>query len=161
MNNDIKRNLNVLKRVFLPADFGPLGLMMTLSLYTLVWLLLIHFISVSRNGAYELSKEKWIIIAICAVLVEILNQFTYWLAKVERKVAVLLKGIIFWCIFSIGCLVYIYLLNRIETTVAWVWYEDIEAIIIYLIFSWALPIYSLSPNIRFFFLSGKFRKQNK
>jgi hypothetical protein len=158
MNNDIKQDLNVLKRVLSPTDFAPLGLMMTLSLYTLAWLLLIHFISVSRNGSYELSRERWIIIAICAVLVEILNQFTYWLAKVKRKLAVLLKGIIFWCIFSIGCLVYIYLLNRIEAASAWVWYEDIEAILIYLLFSWGLPTYSLSPNIRFFFLSGKFRK---
>jgi hypothetical protein len=102
MENNFKKGNNVLWILLSPRDVGPIVVMLTLSLYTLSILILIHFMSITRDGNHELSKEKWIIIGICALSIEILNQITYWLAKINEKIAVVFKAVLFWCVFTAG-----------------------------------------------------------
>lgn len=159
MTSKIRQNLKVLWLILSPGDFGPLKLMIILSLYSLTLLLATRFLSVSRNGAYELSKQRWIIIGVCAILIEVLNQFTYWYAKFNRKIAIIAKGVFFWLVFTCGIGTYIYLLGALEQNATWQWHKQIGHILVYLVLAWVLPIYSLSPNIRFLLLWGRFKKK--
>jgi hypothetical protein len=159
MPSRTKENLHVFWRLISLKNLGPRKLLVVLSVCTFVLLLTSHFLSLSRNGGYHLAKEKWTIIISCGVLIEILNQVTYWYGHVHRKAATILKGVVFWLIFVVGIGVYIYLLVPLPETVNWKWSSQIGPVIVYIIFSWALPIYSFCPNIRFLFLYGRFAKK--
>ena len=159
MANNLKQKINTLWLVLSPAHFGPLPLMIVMSLYAFTMLMIADIVSAGHNGSEQLSKQWWIIVIICGLLVEVLNQITYLLAKTKNKVAIILKAVIFWCIFTGGVGVYIYLLGSLDKNLIWNWREEIIYIFIYIVLAWVFPMYSLSPDIRFLFVSGKFQKR--
>jgi hypothetical protein len=116
-----------------------------------------HFVSVRHNAGELLSKERWVIVAVCALLVEVLNQVTYRLGKKKPGTAALIKCVTFWCIFTAGIISYIYLAHGLQAASRWRWSETAGHVLVYIAFSWVFPIYSVSTNVRFFFLHGKFR----
>jgi len=108
-------------------------------------------------------EKSFPIIAICLILIEVLNQFTFYLAKVKYEFAAKVKVSLFWVIFTGGVIVYIYMTTNLPKNVIWQWDKDLAYIFINLVLSYlALPTFSLSPEFRFFFLHGKFkRSENK
>jgi len=156
---NIPKSIWLLFLAALYADnHGPLWLRPTLFFYSLVLFLVAHVTSVLCNAGELLSKERWVIIGVCLVLVEILNQITYWLAKRKPVGAVILRGILFWCIFTAGIGTYIYLTTTVDRTIPWSWNKGIGWVLFYLVLSWILPYYSLVPEFRFFWMHGQFEK---
>jgi hypothetical protein len=155
MNSNKK--LDGLKVILSYKGLGPRKVMYILFFYSFTLFMMIHLLSIYRNGAYKLSEKFWIIVVVCGACVEILNQITYYWAKKKHQMASIVKGIVFWLIFTIGCIMYVYLLSGLEVKQSWVWSEQIGYFIIYLCLSWMMPIYSFTPNVRFIFLYGKYK----
>jgi len=155
MNGNMK--LSTFRTIFSYRSTGHRKIMYLLFFYSLALFLIIHFFSSYRNGSYELSKEFWIIVVVCGSFIEILNQITYYWGRKNSGKASIVKSIVFWAIFTMGCIVYIYLLSGLEVKPSWKWHEQVGHFIIYLCFSWLMPIYSFSPNIRFLFLIGRYK----
>lgn len=157
MNNE-NQKINVLWLLLRYHDMGPHLLMLVLAVYAFALFIIAHFLSIAYRGTYELAKERWVIIAIAVCFIEMINQFSYWFAKINIKRAIAIKAISFWVVFTTGMGVYIYLLTGINKEVTWdvEWHKQILAIIIYLCLSWGLPIYSFSTKVRFLLLYDKF-----
>jgi hypothetical protein len=154
---DGNMTLNVFRAILSYRGKGPHKIMCFLFFYSFVFFMIIHFLSTYRNGSYELSEEFWIIAGVCGVVIEILNQITYYWGRKNRKKASIVKGIFFWVTFTIGCIVYISLLSSLEIKPSWKWHEQVGHFIIYLCLSWVMPVYSFSTDIRFLFLVGKYK----
>jgi hypothetical protein len=92
------------------------------------------------------------------VLIEILNQTTFYWGKINYRKAVWLRAISFWFIFTIGIGIYIYLLLRLEKDVVFEWHVEFFRLLLYLIASLILAHYSLVPEFRFLILRGKYKK---
>jgi hypothetical protein len=132
--------------------------MLVLSSYFFVLLVATHIVSLRYNAAEVLSKERWMIIVPCALLVEFVNQTTYILAKRKPSTARMFKCVAFSLVFTAGIVAYNYLvLNLPVAIMTWRWTEIVAHILIYVILCWSLPIYSVCTDVRFLFLYGKFR----
>lgn len=147
----------ILKRLI----FGPIGVRVMLSMYCFLLLVSTQYLSIARDGFYNLIKEYFVILIICLILVEILNQITFYLGEKNYKNVVVIRAILFWLIFTAGIGIYVYLLLGIKKNVAWSLHTELGHFLIYLITSLILPQYSLSTNIRFLFLRGKFGAKEK
>ena len=89
---------------------------------------------------------------------KILNHVTYFLAKKNYGLAVKLKCLVVWLIFTTAIGTYIYLLTTLDVAEQWVWHNGIVIALGYPVLAWMLLIYSLSPHFRFLLLPGKFGK---
>lgn len=129
--------------------FGP-WLTIGLSLYSFTLFMIAKFMSVTgENGHIMLVKEFFFIMLVCLVLIEILNQVTYWFSKINFKLAVTLKCVIFWLIFTGGIGTYIYFTTTVNGRSGGISREDLVSLPFYLLFSWFLPRYSLYTDFRF------------
>ena len=138
---------------------GP-WLTIGLSLYSFTLFMVAKFMSVTDiDGHILLVKEFFFIVVVCLLLIEILNQVTYWLGKVKFKLAITLKCITFWLIFTGGIGTYIYFTTTVEGISAGFSREDLISLPFYLLFSWFLPRYSLYTDFRFLLVRGKFNKK--
>jgi hypothetical protein len=131
---------------------------MILAAYCFILLTFTEYLSITRNGFYNLIKEHYLILIICLILIEILNQTTFYWGKVNYRKAVWLRAISFWFIFTIGIGIYIYFLLRLEKDVAFEWHVEFFRLLLYLIASLILAHYSLVPEFRFLILRGKYKK---
>jgi hypothetical protein len=136
----------------------PLWLMVTLSGYCFAMFMALHITSVRPSTAEPASKHSWPILLICALLVEVLNQVTYRLAKKKPRSATIVKCATFWCIFTGGIAVHIYRAHGLPPGQELAWNQTAALVLIYVLLSWVFPIYSVSTNIRFFLLYGRFQK---
>ena len=146
-----------LMKLFLKISCNPFGLRLVLSLYAFIIFVIVEVVTVLHNGHDLLTKERDIIIIIGLISIELINQITYWLAKNNRNFAAGLKCVLFWFIFTMGAVVFLYLLVGLDRNVVLRQYEEIGRIMAYLLLSLSLPYYSLSPEFRFLLLRGKFK----
>jgi hypothetical protein len=135
---------------------APPKLMTGLFLYALGLCVGTHVLSLSRNGGDVLCREWWIIVIVCGLIVEIANQTTYYLARVNKPLAARIKALIFWTVFTAGMAVYVYLLLRVEAEPHIRWNQQLPHALVYLWLCRTLPPYSFSTDIRFLMLRGKF-----
>lgn len=136
---------------------GKIRWEMIMFTYSFLLMLFSHIFSLSRDGQKQIFKEYCLIIVVCLVAVEILNQITFLWSRMDRKRAIAIKCVAFWLIFTVGILAYIYLTSRLQKADSWNWHDGIISLVIYLVLSWVLPAYSLSPDIRFLFLYGRYK----
>ncbi len=136
----------------------PIGLRIVLALYCFLLLATTEYLSITRNGFYNLIKEHYVILIICLALIEILNQTTFYLGKINHKKVVELRAILFWAIFTVGIGFYICLLLPLEKEIVFKWHVEILRLLLYLILSVGLAHYSLVPEFRFLILRGKYKK---
>jgi len=127
-----------------------------MSCYSFLLMLFSHFFSLSRDGQTQIIDKYNLIIIAFLVAIEILNQITFFYARINRKRAIIIKCLAFWLIFTAGIAVYVFLTSRLQRIDHWNWHEDIICLVLYLVLSWVFPIYSLCPDIRYIFLYGKF-----
>ncbi len=120
-------------------------------------LLIIMFLSVTRNGSMNLAVEKWILIGAFAIMVEIVNQFTYQYAKKNRTASKVLKTTIFWSIFYACAGTYTVLLYRLPIICMFDWTTKIGTLLALFLLSLILPFYSASTDIRFLLLYGTYK----
>lgn len=148
-----------------PKGILPVWLMLVLSPYFFVLLVATHIVGLRHNAADLLSKESWEIIVPCALLVEFINQTTYILAKKKPRTASRFKCVAFCLVFTSGIVAYNYLVFSLPVTnMTWRWNEITETvahILVYVVLSWAFPIYSVCTDVRFLFLYGKFQLSSK
>ncbi len=151
-------SLGIFWSIISPSNFGPPQLLIPLFICTFGAFLTCHFLSLSRNGDFELSKQRWLIMIICGSVIEVLNQVTYWYAKKNYNAAQIFKGAVFWCVFTIAISAYIFLLIGLPPTenANWNWFRQIGPMLAYLLLSWFIPIYSIIPDIRFLLLYGRY-----
>ena len=140
---------------------GPIGLRVVLALYCFVMLTVIHFISIARNGSYHLIKEHYIILFCWLVILEVLNQVTFWLGRKNYTKATAIKCAVFWITFSCATGAYLYFLLTLNQEMVYPWHKDILHILLYLISSVIMSHYSLIPEFRFLICRGKFQKSTK
>ncbi len=144
-----------------PKGIIPVWLMLVLSPYFFVLLVATHIVSLRHNAAEVLSKESWVIIVSCALLVEFINQTTYILAKKKPRTASRFKCVAFCLVFTAGIVAYNYLVLSLPVTnMTWGYTEITETvahILIYVLLSWCFPIYSVCTDVRFLFMYGKFQ----
>lgn len=139
----------------------PTGVRFLLFLYCFLVLVIIEFLSATRNGAYILIKDRYILLLSCLLLIEILNQITFWMNRKSYKNVVFIRGIFFWLIFTLGMGLYLYKLSSLECSMPYPWQEGIFRILIYFVLSLITSHYSLVPEFRFFLLRGKFKEKRE
>ncbi len=120
-------------------------------------LLIIMFLSMTRNGSMKLAVEKWILIGAFAVMVEIVNQFTYQYAKKNRIVSKVLKTTIFWSIFYACAGTYTVMLYQLPVIRTFDWTTQVGPLLALFLLSLILPFYSASTDIRFLLLYGTYK----
>jgi hypothetical protein len=156
MKNTVKAYAALLRLILFPKDF-PVWLIVALTFYYFsVWQITIIISSTIAQENRILIKQEGIILGCFIVLVEVLNQITYWLGQKNHDLAVKLKAVLFWCIFTAGACTYIYLVSNIEAKVPWVWNQGLGKTLILILLCWFLTRYSLCPNYRFLLLYGSF-----
>jgi len=163
MNSDlIEKEKGQDKRPFLQiasllVDVIPyFWLKFLLFLYGCVLLNVRDYVGEIHHGKNEYGEWLWIP-ASCLVLVEVLNQLTFRLAKKNRPRAIHLKALLFWVLFTVYCVSDTLIRLQAQKTGTWVFVEKWSALFVLFIFSVILPWYSLCPDIRFFLLVGEFQ----
>ena len=114
---------------------GPIGLRVLLALYCFFMLTFTRFVSITRNGSYNLIKERYVILLCWLVLVEALNQVTFWLGKKNHAKAAAIKAAVFWTIFSCVVCVYLHYLFTLNWDLVYSWHEEILRVLLYLVLS--------------------------
>ena len=126
-------------------------------LFAYGFMLLITSDIISEVYHYDGSYSKWCLVPIsCLILFEVLNQFTYWKAKISRRNAIVSKAVFFWVIFTVFAVSDILLGLQGTKEGVWLFSEKWSAVLILMCISWILPAYSFCPDIRFYVLYGKF-----
>ena len=138
--------------------FQPIAIRLVLASYCFLLLAITEYLNITRNGFYNFIKEHYIILIICLVLIEILNQITFYLSPKKHEVAVWLRAFLFWLIFSVSIAIYILFLLRLEKDIVFKWYVEVFRFLLYLILSLILAHYSLVPEFQFLILRGRYRK---
>ena len=147
-----------LRALLSPKGILPVWLMLALSPYFFVLLVATHILSLRHNAVEALSKEKWGIIMICTLLVELINQTTYALAKKKPRTASTFKCVAFCLVFTAGIVAYNYFILSLPATImTWQWHEMVAQIFLSVLFSWCFPIYSVCTDVRFLLMYGKFQ----
>ena len=141
-------------------NISLLWLKIVLFLYTFTAFALIKYLDVIYHGGFSKSFIS-VISLICLILIEPLNQFTFYYAKKNRKKAKLTKAVVFWLLFTIYCITDIYTRLQAEKTGEWIWAEQWYVIFPIFLFSAYMPWYSFCPDIRYLILVGKFQLYDK
>ena len=138
-------------------------------LFTMPWLLLatyfflsmtaVHFVSLSRDGANNLVKEKFAILLPWLLIVEVVNQTTYFLAKKKYRKAISVRASAFWGTYTLAIFLYIIKLMPLPTVSDVRWTYNILHLVLYAITGVLISHYSLVPEFRFFLLRGKLRRK--
>ena len=134
----------------------PIPFYLLLGMGCFIMLLIIMFLSVTRDGGLKLAAHKWILIGVFAFVVEIINQFTYLYAKKNRTASKVLKMIIFWSSFYTCAGIYTLMLDQLPVVNTFNWSTQIGPLMALLLLSMVLPFYSNSPDIRFLLLYGTY-----
>ena len=137
-----------------------LWLKLILFIYALTMLQLRYYIDEIHRGDNPVSSWFWLP-SVCLLLIEPLNQFTFYYAKKQRQRAILTKAIIFWLLFTIYNISDIIIRLQAEQTSAWIFSKEWSEVIILFLISAIAPWYSFCPDIRFFVLYGKFQISKK
>ncbi|UCG57336.1 MAG: HEAT repeat domain-containing protein [Phycisphaerales bacterium] len=154
--NTVRAAAAVLRLILLPKDY-PVWVIVALTLYYFgVWQITGIISSTVAQENRMLLKQEGIILGCFIVLVEVLNQITYWLGQKNHDLAVRLKAVLFWCIYTAGAGTYIYLASNVEGKVPWGWNQGLGQTLFQILFCWFLTIYSLCPSYRFLLLCGSF-----
>jgi hypothetical protein len=165
MYHEKKQNNEVRRPSFFIIYLRIFQLHILLFLYALIFLSVMDVMSIKHNGRYILIKEQYIIELICLAAIEVLNQITFWYAGKNGKKAAIMKCVCFWCIFTTGMMAYMFLLARAPQKVVFDWHIEIGNAILYLIFAFCFPFYSLDTRYRFLVLrrhfQGKLGMMNK
>ena len=117
------------------------------------------YISEVYGGKSKHSVWFWIPI-FCLVLIEVLNQFTFYLAKHQRAKAVAIKAVTFWILFTVFNLSDIFIRLQADKTGIWTIQHKWSALLVLFLLSTILPWYSFCPDIRFFLLYGSLSKSD-
>jgi len=117
------------------------------------------YISEVYGGKSTYPMWLWIPIS-CLVLIEVLNQFTFYLAKRQRAKAVVIKAVTFWMLFTVFNLSDIFIRLQADKTGTWAFQQKWSALLILFLLSAILPWYSFCPDIRFILLYGSFSKSD-
>jgi hypothetical protein len=128
--------------------------------YSLAFFIATDIMSTLTNGGYVLVKERFILWGVTLLLIELLNQVTYKIAKRVYSLAVVIRVSVFWVLFSAAMIIYIIWLSKLDriTGNTWhSWYKYIGLYLFYIGMSVWLPYYSLIPEFRFLLLRGKFQ----
>lgn len=161
MKNTVKSYAAILRLILLPQE-NPVWITVSLSLYYFSLLLIAKTISSTVvEESRTLLKQQGNIFGCCIVLVEVLNQITYWLGQKNHDLAAKSKAVLFWCIFTAGVGTYIYIASNVERKAPWTWNQGLVQILLTILFSWYLTIYSHCPKIRFLVLYGSFTTSRK
>lgn len=155
-------SLPTFRALLSPKGILPGWLMLVLSPYFFVLLMATYILSLRHNAVEALSKEKWGIIMICTLLIELINQTTYALAKKKPRTASTFKCVAFCLVFTGGIVAYNYfILSLPVTNMTWQWHEMVAQIFLSVLFSWCFPIYSVYTDVRFLVMYGKFQLSSK
>ena len=161
IKNTVRAYAAVLKLILFPKDYS-IWITVALTLYYFAVWQITNIISDSITQENRtLLKQEGIILGCCIVLVEVLNQITYWLGQKNRDLAVRLKAVLFWCIFTAGACTYIYLASNVEGKLPWAWNQGLGQTLVLILFCWFLTRYSLCPRYRFLLLCGSFTTTRK
>lgn len=131
-----------------------------LFLYACVLINVRDYVAEMYRGKNEYGKWFWIP-ASCLVLVEVLNQVTFRLAKKNRPRAIHLKAFLFWVLFTLFHVSDTLIGLQAEKTGTWIFMEKWSALFVLFLLSAILPWYSFCPDIRFFILHGEFQWRNE
>lgn len=113
-------------------------------IYTAILFAITETLSIYHNRGENIFKEKCILVIIGFLLIEIVNQFSYRLSKLDYHKASIFKCVCFWLTFSILIFVYWVLLFKTDRAFVWNWPEFVGHIFVYLIGIHSLPFYSLN-----------------
>ena len=131
-----------------------------LFLYAFAALVLMKYLDVIHRGDVPRSFISYLSLT-CLLLIEPLNQFTFYYAKKNRRKAKIIKASVFWILFTIYCITDIYIRLQVEKTGGWVWAEDWPTVFVILGLSACIPWYSFCPDIRYICLVGNFQLYDK
>lgn len=137
------------------------SLKVVLFLYGLFLLGGVHYISIIHNGQEMLTRERSIICAVCLFLIEIVNQVSYWLGKIQKELATKIRLISLWLIITVGASIYYYFLSKLQLINSPVFLSRTELLIWFtiIILSLYLPFYSFCLNVRFICLFNNFSRK--
>jgi hypothetical protein len=155
----IKSVVALILSVLYYDNIGPLWIRPVLALYSFLLFLMVKIRGSASIDRAELSNNTFLIILVCVVLIEILNQTSFLIRRFNFETAAILKGIFFWIILTGGAITYFYMARDIQGRDVWVWHENIGFIVINLSLSWILPSYSFCPEYRFLFLRGNIKSR--
>jgi hypothetical protein len=129
-----------------------------LMVYAMVLLVTAQVLSVSRNGAEVLFKERWMIIGAALLVIETANQIAYYKARKNYSAASRLKALIFWITFTCAMFIYIWFLVNSAPNFTWSTKRMVLLGLGSVALSWSAPWYSFCPRIRFLAVYGGFQK---
>ncbi|MHC4587060.1 MAG: HEAT repeat domain-containing protein [Planctomycetota bacterium] len=161
IKNTVRAYAAVLRLILFPKDYS-IWITVALTLYYFAVWQITNIISdsiIQENRT--LLKQEGIILGCCIVLVEVLNQITYWLGQKNHDLAVRLKAVLFWCIITAGACTYIYLASNVEGKLPWAWNQGLGQTLVLILLCWFLTRYSLCPRYRFLLLCGSFTTTRK
>ncbi|MHC4744221.1 MAG: hypothetical protein ACYS8Z_20070, partial [Planctomycetota bacterium] len=129
--------------------FRTLVTCLVLMVYFLAIAFYAEYLRSIHGGGEYIFKAGWVITGLSLILIEILNQTTYYMSRSRYRLACIVKAVFFWLIVTSGYIVYIALLKERPLSTK----ESSMDVLTILLFSFCLPLYSLSPEVRFLLLA--------